>query len=478
MPVDTKHPDYTAALPKWQKCRDLVKGEEAVHAKGEVYLPKLSGQDDDAYGAYKMRAMLYNATGRTLEALTGLVFRRPPTLELPAGMAAVQDDADSAGTPLLTLCERVVDELLQVGRFGLLVDYPTQQNGAITVGQAESMGLRPFAAVYTTEAIINWSTGRVGNQTVLTQVVLVESVEVRTDEFTVESKPQYRVLDLLDGVYRVRLYRPDIAQNVPVSEIFPLMQGKPMGFIPFVICNPNGISWVVAKPPMLDLVNVNLSHYRGTADYEHGLHFTGLPTAVITGHSSQGVNDDGTVSNEMWSIGSGEVWVLPEQGANAFYLEFQGAGLTQLKDALQGKIEMMVTLGARMLAQEKKQAEAAQTAEIHRSGENSVLASVANAASAAITRALEWMRDWMGQGGDVGARLNTDFLPTGLTAQEITALVAAWMQGAISWESLFDNLVRGEVVADGTTADDERARIDAGMPALAPRSATPPAGGE
>ncbi|WP_434033583.1 DUF4055 domain-containing protein [Cupriavidus sp. a3] len=475
MPVDTKHPDYIAALPKWAKCRDAVKGEEAVHAKGQTYLPKLSGQSDEAYEAYKQRAGFYNGTGRTLEVLTGLVFRRPPTIDLPSGMESVQADADMSGTPLLTMCEKTADELLQVGRFGLLVDYPTQQNEPLTVGQAEARGLRPFMALYTAEAIINWSTGRVGNQTTLTQVVLAESVEVRKDEFTVECKAQYRVLDLFEGRYRVRLFRPDLAQNVAISEIFPLMNGRPMGFIPFVICNPTGISWQVSKPPLLDLVNINMSHYRGTADYEHGLHYTGLPTAWITGHASQGVNEDGTAASETWSIGSGEAWVIPEEGAKVGFLEFQGAGLSQLKDSLDGKVQMMSTLGARMLMQEKRQAEAAETASIYRAGENSVLASVANAASSALTRALEWMRDWMGQSGEVSARLNTDFLPTGLTAQDITALVSAWMQGAISWETLFDNLVRGEVVADGSTADEERARIDAGAPSLAPSTAAPPA---
>ena len=38
---------------------------------------------------------------------------------------------------------------------------------------------------------------------------------------------------------------------------------------------------MVEAPPLNDLADVNLSHYRGYADHKHGLHFTALPTVVF-----------------------------------------------------------------------------------------------------------------------------------------------------------------------------------------------------
>lgn len=69
MPVDSKHPLWLANQPRWERCRTALQGQDAVHAAGEKYLPKLAGQDKAEYDAYKGRAMFYGATARTEEVL-------------------------------------------------------------------------------------------------------------------------------------------------------------------------------------------------------------------------------------------------------------------------------------------------------------------------------------------------------------------------------------------------------------------------
>ncbi len=88
MPVDTVHPDYFENKGKWQRCRDVIDGEETVKERGEDYLPKPAGQTDDDYEAYKTRALFYNATGRTLDAMVGMVFRKAP--EIPRSEAYIE----------------------------------------------------------------------------------------------------------------------------------------------------------------------------------------------------------------------------------------------------------------------------------------------------------------------------------------------------------------------------------------------------
>lgn len=44
--LDQPHPAYLGALPLWRKCRDVAQGQEAVHRRAEVYLPRLEGQGD------------------------------------------------------------------------------------------------------------------------------------------------------------------------------------------------------------------------------------------------------------------------------------------------------------------------------------------------------------------------------------------------------------------------------------------------
>ena len=440
MPVSTKHPDYIRFVSKWERCRDAVEGEDAIKAKGEKYLPRLSGQEpkvaeapkssreginrtaDKDYESYKARAFWYNASARTVEGLSGLIFRKAPIVTIPDSMESIISDITMAGMSLKEFAEMITDEAITVARGGILVEYPVVDlNTQLTIKDVEDMGLRPYWSFYPAESIINWRTGRINNKNTLTFVVLKEdySEEDPEDEFKQKTGSQYRVLDLLENVYRQRVFRKDGEDWTQYGDdIYPLMNGNTLSFIPFeffgIAANPVRIQ----KAPILDLVDVNLSHYRTTADLEYGAHWTGVPTPVFIGEI---ISDDDDEVTEV-KLGSTTGINLAENG-DAKFLEFSGQGLEALEKRAEKKEQMMAVLGARILAQEKKMVESAETASIHRAGESSVLASIANAISTVLTRLLEITRDWQGlnQNDEVKIELNTDYVPTKMTAQEHTA---------------------------------------------------------
>jgi len=452
MAVDTKHSEYHEYYEIWERCEHAAEGQDEIHEYGVKYLPRLSGQTDAEYYAYKQRALYFNATARTIDGLTGMLFMKPETIEAPAAMDSIIADVTMGGLSLHQFAEMVSEEVITIGRCGVLVDYPPIVN-AVTLAQAQAQGARPYATMYDAESIINWKTGRINNAEQLTLVVLEEENEIPVDEFESKCEPQWRVLDLVNGAYRQRVFRKDKrGEFILVEEIFPQINGRVINKIPFEFFGVRDNTPCVDKPPLLDLVDVNLSHYRTTADYEHGLHFTGLPTPVVTGYYS----DDKSASLR---IGSGTAWLLPDPQSKAFYLEFTGQGLGELREALRSKEAMMATLGARILAPEKRAAEAAQTANIHRSSENSVLASIAQSISVGLTHVMEWLRDWSNITGEVKVELNRDFIPNSMTAQDVDVLVKSWQAGAISANVLFENLVAGDIISQDTSFDDEQERI-------------------
>lgn len=451
MSVDTKHAEYIENKPLWDKVEDCAEGQSEIHEEGTGYLPKLGGQTDNEYRAYKQRAVFYNAVARTIDGLTGMIFLKPPVIEAPAGIDSILNDITMSGLSLHQFAEMVADEVITVGRCGVLVDYPPTEN-AVTVAQAQSLGMRPYATLYDADNIINWKTSRIANSEQLTLIVLAENYEEPIDEFEGSCKPQWRVLDLFEGAYRQRVFRKtDKDEFILISEIYPQMNGKPITRIPFEFFGIRDNSPCVDKPPLLDLAEVNLSHYRTTADYEHGLHFIGLPTPIITGVNLE--------QGEKINIGGSSALVFPQPDTKAFFMEFQGQGLGELREALRAKESMMATLGARMLAPEKRAAEAAQTASIHRAGENSVLASISQSVSIGLTHVLERLRDWSGVSGDVKVTLNREFSPVAMTAQDLQALVQSWQAGAISHNSLFECLQSGDIISPDVSFDDEQERI-------------------
>jgi hypothetical protein len=381
-----------------------------------------------------------------------MIFLKPEVITAPAAMDNIISDVTMGGLSLHQFAEIVSEEVITIGRCGVLVDYPPIVN-AVTLAQAQAQGARPYATMYDAESIINWKTGRINNVEQLTLVVLEEENEIPVDEFESKCEPQWRVLDLVNGAYRQRVFRKDKrGEFILAEEIYPQINGRVINRIPFEFFGVRDNSPCVDKPPLLDLVDVNLSHYRTIADYCHGLHFTGLPTPVVTGYYS----DDKSASLR---IGSGTAWLLPDPQSKAFYLEFTGQGLGELREALRSKEAMMATLGARILAPEKRAAEAAQTANIHRSSENSVLASIAQSISVGLTHVMEWLRDWSNITGEVKVELNRDFIPNSMTAQDIDVLVKSWQAGAISANVLFENLVAGDIISQDTSFDDEQERI-------------------
>lgn len=459
MDVTTQHPEFIKYLPKWERCRHASDGQDAVHAAGERYLPKLKDQEPDDYKSYLTRAGFYNATWRTIGGLLGMMFRKPPQKELPASITSYEADIDMAGTSLEVLARKVSLEVLEVGRVGIMVDHPSADGATpISVKAAESQGIRPTITTYRAESITNWRYRRVRNRWVLAMVTIKECVMEPKNEFEDTAVEQYRVLDLDKAdTYRVRVFRKEKDKWVAISEMWPLMNNQRLGFIPFAIVGTDGMDSELDEPPLIDLVDVNLAHYRVTADYEHGCHFTGLPTAVVSGYTKEG--------SETFYIGSTSAWVFPDPNAKAQFLEFTGQGLSALKENLERKEQQMAVLGARMLFAEKRAVEAAETASIHRTGENSVLAAMAQGISEALEWALGVFSQWAGGSDDVVYQINRDYNPAMLDASQLTALLKAVQAGKMSSQSFFSLLQRADIVDSEKTYEEEQEQIGQQGPA-------------
>lgn len=508
IPVENRHKEYERHFDQWKRCRDVMLGKDAVHAAGTVYLPRLLEQSDDEYTAYKCRAGFFNASWRTLVGLQGMLFRQPPKVKVPASVEELLEDIDLKGTPFSLQILEVTEEALKIGRLGLLVDYPVvapELAAKITQADAANSNLRPTIGIYKAESIIDWKTRQINNKTVLSQVRLEELVTLDKSEFETAEEKRWRVLDLVTvadtttgartAIYRVRIYRKNERgeQEQVGVDIHPTMpNGKALDYIPFYFIGVDSNSWECDSPPLIDLVDLNLAHYRVSADYEHGCHFVGLPQPYIAGHKLK-ENAQG-VPIEKYYIGSSNAWVFPSSEVQVGFLEFEGKGMDALKENLADKKADMAVLGARMLEPQQKQVEAAETASIHRGGENSMLSSVAQSISLGVRRALLTFCRWAGaevedDSEEVEFELNRDFFPVPMKSDELREFVAAWQKGAMSFKTMFENLQRREIFAKDQDAEQEQADIEAegpkltampgslipGAPALPGGEKTPPA---
>lgn len=450
MSVSSQSAQYTEAMPRWSRLRDAIAGVDAIrqrclssfyamrgNAQHAVmsYLPPLSGQDVQAYSAYLARASYFSAPDRTLNALAGMIFAKPPVIELPTSIQPFEADITLSGVSLRDFAQQVVIEELSVTRVGVLVDFPQVSTDGLSQAQAEALNLRPFLAMYKAESIIAWTVGNVGGAQRLTSVRLHEVVQKPGDEeFETVDVEQYRVLDLLDGAYRQRIFRKLNGDWIVTDERFPLMRGRPMTYIPFAIVGGYG----VRKPLLLDLADLALAQFKNAADYEHGLHWAGIPTAYATGVQ------DGDGSSVL-KIGGDTAWMLPMPDSKVGFLEFSGQGLAPLSDAILDKRQQMASMGARFLYDEKAGVEAADTVSMRTASERSILAAVANDVSETLTQCLNWLAEWAGAPQTCSVALNTNFYASRMKPAELKELIAAWQAGALPTLVLAENLKQGEI---------------------------------
>ena len=479
MPANSKHEQYDGAFMSWLRARDVLEGEAAVKGAATRYLPRLDSQSDEEYAAYVQRALFFNATARTAEGYVGLIFRRAPFIKLPdpktgvgRAMAQFAHCPDMLGSTLAGYAKNVVNEIISVGRAGTLIDWE---------GDVEN---RVYASLYTAEQILNWRVERINGRNITTMVALREVRSKRAegrsendgaDSFVEELDEQIRVLKLVPGEKladsrkqpyscAVELWqRPEKKSRKEkndwklVETRIPLRLGKPLPLLPFVFHGPRHSQPGVEKLPLADIITVNLDHYRLDADYKHGVHFTALPTAWVSGFDK----------TSTLRIGSSAAWVTETTGATAGFLEFTGQGLTTFERAMDRDERLLAVLGSRLLEGQKKVGETAQAIELRQSGENSILGNIAINVSSSLTQVLRWAHWWNSTeespddvtNEQVLVELNTDFSTKGMSPQEIQAVVAAWQAGAISRDTMTELFRRGEVLPEGRSLEEEERLI-------------------
>ena len=489
-----EHLQYTMMKPAWAKCRDAVDGGVRIKDKAKTYLPVLnSRQTEEDYADYLNRAYWYGATGKTAGTFLAMMFRRPPVITFETDVDPTEDNLESElqkgkEEELLNFFSKVtsdnrayeavireaVQEVLVVNRVGILEDYPPQavdedgQPILITELEKERQGLRSYTALYKAEDIINWKLEEVDNEKKPTFFVLHEEQdeELPADPLNPGVVGIYRILYLYeedngDVVYKVAVLTqkvPMTKKGIPntrrkttytVTEAYtPLVDGEPMSTIPFWIVAGDGIRYDYVETPLIyDLVEINLAHYRNSADYERELHYIAIRTAIFPGWNK---NEWGEPE-----IG-GALAAPPDQ--TPFILEAKST--SPMDSEMRKKEERMAVLGAQLLAQKTKYVEAAETAAIHSRGEASVIASIARAVGMAFSLVFKTKLVWSGFDGiDPVVALNDDFDEKRYTAEDLKPLMELLQAGAISFHVYFYALQQIELYPPKWTEDQEKVAI-------------------
>lgn len=436
------HKSYHGRRAEYDKIRDVIEGEDRLKKQGQLYLRRPNGMSQQQYADYLKGAAFYAVAERTLRGMVGAATRNEPIIELPPRIEPMRDVATFEGNSLSVLIEDMSREVMSIGRFAAVLDYPAESASPTTP---------PHISTFDAEHILDWRESVVNGKQQLTMIRLHE------DNDDLDAGVEQHLILTLEPAYTVKRFHVTSQNNerteVQVEEITPTINGKLLFEIPAVIVSPYNLKIDVEKPPFLDLVNVNLAHWRNSADYEHALYLTAQPTPWVAGN----IPADKVPS----MIGAGAFWNLPE-GSQAGMLEFTGAGIAAQKTAMDDKVGQMASLGARMVYDGKGRNETTDTAKLRHRSELSLLSSSVNMVEAAIRKLLRMAAEWTqpGTADQVIVNFHRDFISSTMDAAVLTALIKAWQAGAISHDTLLMNLKKGELMDVNRALDDEQDMIE------------------
>ena len=434
--VNQAHPMYLENAPIWKRCRVSYEGEDAVKKTGYENLPKLEGQKDDEYDAYKKRSQYPSFLSRVIDSFIGLSLDKEPIIEEPAAMDEYLDNIGGVGVNELDLVRRSLRHNFTTGRLGMLV------------GKLDALD-HPHIAIYSAESIINWGDNF---------IVLMETYygPDPKDEFVQKEYVRYRVLKLKDSAYYQEIWEGE-GSKWEIKEVIEFRDSKnqTIDFIPFEFIGTDGVDNRISKPSMIDFVNVSMSYYRNSADLEHGLHFTALPWYYVSGVSGSRDQKDETIV-----IGSSRALKLKDPQAKAGVVEFGGAGLKAIETRMDKKERHMSELGAKILLDHSTGVEAAETKRIRVKADTSLAANVINSVARGIENCLRHIANMEGFDSDIDVTINTELMSAEITVEMLNFLLKAIMAGKLSLETFLEVMKTGKLPAD-FAVDEEMERIEA-----------------
>jgi len=462
--VSNQHLLFKSHLEDCIKMRTVFEGDKAIKKNAETYVPKNKGVDIEDYNAIIKRSVFENFTEATAKGISGLIFAKEPTISLPASLELLKDNIDMDDNTIVDLSQNIVNELMEVGRCGLLIDVPNIDTTGMTKPQTDALNIRAFTKLYKSETIINWRYESINSVNKLTLLVLHEVYEDWTDRFTSTLKNRYRVYSLIDNVCYVEVYEENDKSFINTMDMKPvIVKGSTINYIPFIPLTYKDISIIPVKPPLMDIANINLNYYGVAVERRNVIHFVGNPFFMGKGINTR--TESG--GNLAITLGSSIAQIFQEPNADMKIVETQGTGLAFNESYLNDCKSTMAALGARLLVPEANAQISENTMQMKTAGYRATIMQIANTASRAITQALKIIAEWEGQNpNEVKLELNTDYNLSEMDAQTITALVTAWQTGAIRQEDMFKKLQKGEIIESEISFDDYKSNLEVTSPNL------------
>ena len=424
--------EVISMMPDWSVMAAVTRGTNYIRDLCETYLPQEPREDDDAYETRVARSVLSPYTSRLIETAAGAILRKPIHVEGDQYWLDMCQDVDGLGSSINEYARRALVSSLTFGHSAILVDYPAAA-GAMNLAEERAMGRRPYFVHVDAPQIWGWRKEAGTNR--LLQVRIHDYDVKPINDFGEEQVELMRVI--YPGRYDLYTLGQETVEFTETGDYS-------LAEIPLVPIYSNRRGLLFSQPPLLDIANLNITHYQRQADLIHALHIAAMPTLVLEGW------DDTTGSATM-----GVNYAIAMQPGNkAYYVQADATSFEAQMAELQSLEQQMSTLGVTKLFGQKFVAESAEAKRIDQAQSNSVLSIISQELESALNQAFEFAAQYVGiEAPEI--TIDRDFDYYRLIGQDVAVLSQLNAAGKISDSMLLEILRRGEILPDNINIEDE-----------------------
>ena len=266
---------------------------------------------------------------------------------------------------------------MQYGFGGILVDFTKTQGEAKTMADEKRLGARPYWVFVTHDRVLGYKAENIGGQLMLTQMRLSEVTEVDDGKYDTTSVNRVRVLR--PGGWE--LWQEDANGYSQLDE-----GATTLSYIPFVPLYGLREGFMVGKPALSALVDLNIKHWQQQFDQDDSARFARKRLLVFTGLSS---NDPLTIASDM-------ALRLPPN-ADAKVVQGSAESVTVGRTELAALEQQMIQTGAELLVATPGQRTATEANNDAEANKSSLQRIVENFEDA-LDLGLQYTADWLGVG--------------------------------------------------------------------------------
>lgn len=426
--------EYVLNRPHLIKIRDCYEGNKAIKQKGKNYLKKYIRENEKKYNDRLDNSVFYNHFKRCINNLGNMLFRK--------GIITEGEDYpflknfDGKGSALQTTMKLAAKNALLDGITYLWVD-ASKVDGVVTLADLNNGKYSAYVKNIERLNVINWRYKNVNGQNKLSLFVIKQEVELEGDGFEPEIEEQYIVLEVGKGtVYRKS---KSGAYDVVSSWV------NDLDYIPIIPIYSEKTGYFSSDVPFLDLADMNLKHYNECSSLDSILSIVGNPQPIFyTGGSS--ATDDMKNQDEI-VIGVNNALVFDDKSTGgAEYLEVEGKSIDKLENQIKETEVKMDKMSLSIIYTDTFKT--ATEATYHEEKNNLFLVELAYSIEEGFNTALKYIGDFLGLKIEYKLWVYKDFISKRMDPVMVDNLIKLRMGNLLSSETLWDNLIEGEILKD------------------------------